>query len=675
MPWDKYGEYEEPHHSANNFTLTVVEPSAPRKRPNMSDVFADPDSLAAFAKRRAISLTSAVGPSRITAGLTLMRNAALQSGAPKHTNFLDELVQLVSHMPVTLRPNGKRTHPWTPSEIEVIVWRNEQWCYRQARIKPPEERIFTSPTPNRAPTATGVPGVKYATLPHGSMHKDPGHKPHRPPTDPVWIFDTGAGIPGFNNRYGLTSFAPLAKPVIVGGIVAEKNLTVGTGAVLDNIDVLYDERFGANCLPSSVIVDAGWKVKYYDNADCYVVTTASKKRLIFQRFIMANGSVTKHYLFHPGLPLCDPTPHHVIAATSVQGNLSMHSKQDAKSAAVAQRFLTKMGGSSAHGLVRLPMLRGIDITADHVRKAQAIYGPVRSHAQSAATAVQDVPVTNELPSERMKPVPQALAVDLVFIMGVWVVLGIFLPCRYMAVAAIKDRSAPVIYSAMRNMILSAMKKNFDVVKVQADGEKGIHSPELDDLCAKHHIETLKVGAGQHEANVERSARTLKAEVRNIAQRVIPRSLPRELLEQLIIASATSVNARLSSALVGDKSPQQIWSGADHVYAQDHDLAFGDLAIASCPNQKNNVDPRADTVMVLYPIYNGLHGYQVYKLGTGAYVVRNHNTLKEVPWTRGDQAAIESLGDRDPHGFDMPSREQGISSGVPTGSMPVERGIS
>jgi len=412
----------------------------------------------------------------------------------------------------------------------------------------PGEYIFTSPGLERVPPTTGVPGVRYATLPPGSMHKDPGHKPRGAPSDPVWIFDTGAGIPGFNNRYGLSSFAILDKPVVVGGIVAEKNLTVGTCAVLDNISVLYDERFGANCLPSSVIVDAGWKVKYHDNADCYVVTTASKKRLIFQRFVMGNGAVTKHYLCHPGLPLCNPlaSPNHVIAATSVQGNLSMHSRQDAKNAAVAQRFLTKMGGSAAHGIARLPMLRGIDITADHVRKAQAIYGPVRSHAQSVATSVQDVPVTNELPSERAKPVPQALAVDLVLIMGVWTVLGIFLPCRYMAVAAIKDRSAPAIYSAMKTMIYSALKRNFDVVKIQADGERGIHSPELDDLCARHHIETLKVGAGQHEANAERSARTLKSEVRNIAQRVIPRSLPRELLEQLIIAAATSINARAST---------------------------------------------------------------------------------------------------------------------------------
>jgi hypothetical protein len=482
---------------------------------------------------------------------------------------------------------------------------------------------------------------------------------------PVWLWDTGAGIAGFHHPYGLTNFRQLDVPIVVGGIVASKNMSVKTTAVLDNINVLYDSRLGANCLPSSVIVDAGWKVNYSAATDSYSVTTASGKLLTFQRFVMNNGAVTKHYLCHPGLPPFLPSepPEHTIAATSVQGNLTMHTKQDAKSAAIAQRFLTKMGGSAAHGIIRLPQLRGITITSDHVRKAQEIYGPVRSHAQSVATSVQDVAITTELPAARPKPTPQALAADLCLIMGVWVVMGIFLPCRYVAVAPVKDRSALEVFAAIKGMIFSAMKRNFDVIKFQADGERGIHSSQLDELCATHRIQIVKVGAGQHEANAERSIRNLKAEVRNIAQRVIPRSLPKELLEQLIIAAAASINGRLSSSLIGDKSPQQLWNGSDHAHAQDHDLAFGDLALANCPNQKNNVNPRADTVMVLWPTYSQLHGYHCFKLGTNAYVVRNHNTLREIPWTRGDQAAIESLGDHDPHGVDMPSREQGIASGV------------
>ena len=102
-----------------------------------------------------------------------------------------------------------------------------------------------------------------------------------------------------------------------------------------------------------------------------------------------------------------------------------------------------------------------------------------------------------------------------------------------------------------------------------------------------------------------------------------------------------------------------------------------LKMANTPNQRNDVAPRADTVMVLYPIFNGLHGYMVYKLGSGAFVIRNYNTLRQIPWTRGDQSAIEKLGDQDAHGVDMPSSEQNMASaptGVETAMSAVPAGI-
>ena len=107
----------------------------------------------------------------------------------------------------------------------------------------------------------------------------------------------------------------------------------------------------------------------------------------------------------------------------------MHSPQDAKAAKTAYKFLTNMGGSIAHGITRLPMLRGITITPDHVRKAIEIYGPVRSHVQGSSTSVQDTPIVHELPSQRPAPVPQSLAIDLCLIMGNWFVVGLFLPCH------------------------------------------------------------------------------------------------------------------------------------------------------------------------------------------------------------------------------------------------------
>ena len=666
-------------------------------------------ALMQLATRRTTSLVPATVPSRIRLGLEKLR-AVANTGLPEPVvTFIDELLTLTSLMPKTITAAGKRTWPPTSDERDGALWKAEETVRRQNRMEaercaeeeaageqsrqrrryftgpdmpygPIYETIYASqPSDGESGASSGVPGVHYDPLPPGSQYVDA----HRVWTGThwlvVWIYDSGAGINGFKDTYGLEHFHELEQPVTVGGIVSSKNLKVTTGAVLDNIPVLVDERFGANCLSGSVIVDAGWKVKYDEGTDSYQITTASKRELTFQRYTMTGGAITKHYSCHPSLPSKirrAPTQQRksevvIVAATSVQGNLSMHSVQDANSAAIAQRFLTKMGGSLAHGIQRLPQLRGINITADHVRKAAAIYGPVRSHAQAVATSVQDTAIVTELPAERPKPVPQSLAIDLCCIMGVWCILGIFLPSRYMVVSNAKSHAAPVIFAGVRGMVISALKRIFDVLQVQADGERGIHSSLLDDFCAQHKIRVLKVGAGQHEANAERDVRTLKAEVRNIAARIVPRSLPLELLVQLILAATTSINSRLSSALVGDKSPQQIWFNHDHIHAQDLDLAFGDLALANSPNQRNDVAPRADTVMVLYPIFNGLHGYMVYKLGSRAFVVRNYNTLRQIPWTRGDQTAIERMGDSDAHGVDMPSSEQNIASGLAEGETVVE----
>ena len=156
----------------------------------------------------------------------------------------------------------------------------------------------------------------------------------------------------------------------------------------------------------------------------------------------------------------------------------------------------------------------MDITSDHVRKAIEIYGPVRSHVQGSSTAVQDTPIVTELPAIRAAPVPQSLAVDLCCILGNWFVVGIFMPCHYLVTAQVNNHTGPVIFAAIRGMVQAAHKRNFDVLQIQADGERGIHSPFLDEYCADKKIKLLKVGAGQHEASVERIIRTLKSEVRN-----------------------------------------------------------------------------------------------------------------------------------------------------------------
>jgi hypothetical protein len=520
----------------------------------------------------------------------------------------------------------------------------------------------------------GVPGVVYPPLPPTSGHKDPSHEPGE---ETCWVFDSGAGVAGFNNPYGLENIRPLPQPVAIGGIIDNQVITITQGGMLDGVRVLYSPQFTACCLPSSTIVDEGWEVRYHFPTDSYLVKTASGCKLCFQRHVMPNGRITTHYLCHPRMPYTGPVDasgtDNNILATSVQGNLTMHTPQDAKAAATAHRFLTNMGGNVAHAIKRLPLVKGIDITADHIRKAVAIFGPVKSHVQGTATSVQDVPIITELPSRRASPVPQSIAADLSKILGSWFVVGVFLPSHYTTVVHVPDHSAAAILTAMKTLVDSASRRNFDVLRIQADGELGIHSRAMDEYCASKRILLQRTGAGQHESQVERQIRSIKGDVRNMVSRIVPGALPRDLILHLVVAATINLNCRLTAGLDNEKySPSQLWLGQTEQYAEDLDFTYGDLALAKTPNNRNDVAPRADTVMVLYPVFNGLHGYMVYKLGSKTTVVRNHNTLRHHPWSQADVDNIEQLGRDDPDGVELPRKEKGVDHGGHSKRLPHSR---
>jgi hypothetical protein len=150
--------------------------------------------------------------------------------------------------------------------------------------------------------------------------------------------------------------------------------------------------------------------------------------------------MTSHYLCHPHLAHTGPVyefkdqPDTLVLATSVSGNMAMHP------------------------CIPLPILMGIVITADDVRRAGQIYGPVRAHVQGSATSVQDVAITTELPQERSKPVPQSLAIDLCKILGSWFLVGIFLPCHYLSVSRVPHHTATAILEAVKKIVEAAAKR-------------------------------------------------------------------------------------------------------------------------------------------------------------------------------------------------------------------------
>ena len=295
IPWD-------PESHQSNYMMSVVEDTEDEPEPQPYVIKA----IEAMRLRRIASLAKAKTPTRIEKAKDRVRTCPQRPHHPGVPPWLTELEELTASMPPTTR--GRHwVWPPIPDITDAAVFDREQESARRARLHPAHEQVYTSQA--NPGISLGVKGVSYPTLPARSNHRDPGHPIDDIDEDlliPAWMFDSGAGVAGFKDLYGLSPAFQLDRPITVGGIISANNLVVTTGAMLDNVRVLHDRRFGANCLPSSAIVDAGWKVNYHEGSDSYQVITASGQRLGFHRFIMANGAITKHYLCHPSMPYQAP---------------------------------------------------------------------------------------------------------------------------------------------------------------------------------------------------------------------------------------------------------------------------------------------------------------------------------------------------------------------------------
>ena len=151
----------------------------------------------------------------------------------------------------------------------------------------------------------GAPGVHYHPAPEQSHHH---HHAITPSVDhPIeWTLDSGAGASAMKDPLGLTDVNILRIPVLVKGVIDSATMSVTTEAHLDNVSVLFDQRFNTNCLAYSGLIDAGWAISYAAATDAYQVVSHSGVKLCFQRYRLRTGDVTNHYVCHPQLPYVDP---------------------------------------------------------------------------------------------------------------------------------------------------------------------------------------------------------------------------------------------------------------------------------------------------------------------------------------------------------------------------------
>ena len=222
----------------------------------------------------------------------------------------DQQGQVVSIQRLTRGWLARRTVRWT-----YFANRRPQHRWRIARairLQRPNaaadanrNTININSEPAQARITQGVAGVHYHPIPAQSQHNlHPASHPTLPAVQ--WTLDSGAGAHVMKDPVGLTDVTILHCPVLVKGVIDSVTMSVTTEAHLDNVTVLFDQRFSTNCLAYSGLVDAGWTIAYAPATDAYQVTSHSGVKLCFQRYKLRSGNITTHYVCHPQLPYVDP---------------------------------------------------------------------------------------------------------------------------------------------------------------------------------------------------------------------------------------------------------------------------------------------------------------------------------------------------------------------------------
>jgi len=121
-------------------------------------------------------------------------------------------------------------------------------------------------------------------------------------------------------------------------------------------------------------------------------------------------------------------------------------------------------------------------------------------------------VTPDL-SVRVTQVQQSLAVDIMFVFGMPILLGLLTPLALIQVYDLEDdRGAASVAEGLNKFISTARGRGFETKYIRTDGEGAIAALK-EDLEKNHRLVVETTGSGTHVEEIERMSQTLKKRVR------------------------------------------------------------------------------------------------------------------------------------------------------------------
>jgi hypothetical protein len=195
-------------------------------------------------------------------------------------------------------------------------------------------------------------------------------------------------------------------------------------------------------------------------------------------------------------------------------------------------------------------------------------------------------VTPDL-SVRVTQVQQSLAVDIMFVFGMPILLGLLTPLALIQVYDLEDdRGAASVAEGLNKFISTARGRGFDTKYIRTDGEGAIAALK-EDLEKNHRLVVETTGSGTHVEEIERMSQTLKKRVR-CHFHDLPFVMGRTMLKKNVVFCARGINMVASSTSTDKTSPYEQFTGRKLDAKIDLRVAFGDYVQAINPKKENQV---------------------------------------------------------------------------------------